>query len=60
MKKDQPIVQKIVNLNPENIDNHMIIIFMENGEVVSMHLVKLPKWFCFYDSDYRYYPQCLN
>jgi hypothetical protein len=60
MKRDHQIIQKLITFNSENTDNHMVLIFLENGEAISVHLVKFPKWFRFYDSDYKYYPICHN
>ncbi len=56
MKKPNKILQSHFSVDlPEDIDNYMVLTFIEDDKTVSTHFVKFPDWWRFMDRQYRYY-----
>ena len=60
MNKKFRIYQKSICVDTQNMENHMILIFMEDDKVVGISIFAYPKHFTFYDSAYQYYQICHN
>jgi hypothetical protein len=55
MKKPEKIIQTCFSVDSETYENYMVILFAENNLVISSHVIRFPKWFKYYDQQYRYY-----
>lgn len=60
MKKPHNIIQTIVKIDPDSMDNNMILVFTENNKVLSTHTITLPQWWKFYSENYPYHPFSYN
>lgn len=60
MKKSYNIIQTIVKINPDTLDNHMILVFTENNQVISTHTILFPQWWKFYDEKFPIHPFSYN
>jgi hypothetical protein len=60
MKKPHNIIQTIVKINPDTLDNHMILVFTENNQVISTHTIIFPYWWKFYDEKFPFHPFSYN
>lgn len=60
MEKEYTILHKTINIETEESDNQMILIFVKDKKIVSTKLITIPKWRKFYNETTKYYPPSLN
>jgi hypothetical protein len=60
MKKKLKIIQRNICLNNESMENHMILLFIENGKILGVNVIAYPPWFKFWDEQFQYYQFCSN
>jgi hypothetical protein len=46
--------------NHDDMQNHMVLLFMVDKKVIGISIVEYPQWFRYYDEDYLHYPFCHN
>jgi hypothetical protein len=60
MKKRYIIHQKQININPNMIENQMILLFTMDDKIICSCTIPFPSWHKFFDGNYPYCPLCLN
>ncbi len=60
MKKPHKIIQTRISIDSESLDNHMILVFMNDNRIISTHIITFPLWWKFYDENYPYHPFSYN
>lgn len=61
MSKQYKILQTSLCLNPEVfVDKNLVLVFMINDEIESIHIVSIPDWLVFRDPKYKYHTICFN
>lgn len=60
MKKQHSIIQTNIKIDPESLDNHMVLVFTKDNKVISTHIVIFPQWWKFYDEKFPYHPFSYN
>lgn len=60
MKKKLVIHQKQINIDPQLIQNQMILLFTIDNRILCSCTIPYPSWHKYVDANFPYYPLCLN
>lgn len=60
MMKEIKIIQLSICLNSENMENHLILLFILNGKIIGVNVIPFPNWFKYWDEQFKYYQFCYN